>query len=100
MPRPASRRRPTRSPLGFALEREPGDVLRRQVHGVAIVGLRQLAHHQRRVGDGARHRPGDAAAEGGSIGTRPRLGFSPKMPHQPAGSRIEPPMSVPMWSGP
>ncbi len=37
---------------------------------------------------------------GGSIGTRPRLGLSPNTPHQPAGSRIEPPMSVPMCSGP
>ena len=34
------------------------------------------------------------------MGMRPRLGLSPKMPHQPAGRRIEPPMSVPMCSGP
>ena len=63
MPRPASSRRPMRSSrMGFRmLEIEPGDVLRRQAHGVAIVGLRQLAHHQRGVGDGAGHRPGDAA---------------------------------------
>jgi hypothetical protein len=31
---------------------------------------------------------------------RPRLGFRAKIPHQPAGSRTEPPISVPMWSGP
>jgi len=37
---------------------------------------------------------------GGSIGMRPRLGFKVKMPHQPAGSRNEPPISVPMCSGP
>src|SRR5437870_688481 len=30
---------------------------------------------------------------------RPRLGFSPTSPHHPAGSRTEPPMSVPTWSG-
>ncbi len=32
---------------------------------------------------------------GGSTGTRPRLGFSVKMPFQLAGRRTEPPMSVP-----
>src|SRR5260370_7332811 len=37
---------------------------------------------------------------GGSIGTRPRLGLSPNTPHQPAGTRLDPPMSVPMCSGP
>ena len=37
---------------------------------------------------------------GGSIGIRPRLGLSVKMPHQAAGNRSEPPMSVPMCSGP
>jgi len=37
---------------------------------------------------------------GGSIGTRPRLGFSPTRPHQPAGSRTEPPISVPRCRGP
>jgi hypothetical protein len=31
---------------------------------------------------------------------RPRLGLSVKMPHQLAGSLSEPPMSVPMCSGP
>ena len=44
-----------------ALEALPVDRLRRQAHRVAVVGLRENAHHQRRVGDGARHRPGDAA---------------------------------------
>ena len=39
-------------------------------------------------------------AYGGLIGMRPRLGFSVKMPHQAAGSRSEPPMSVPTCSGP
>jgi hypothetical protein len=34
--------------------------------------------------------------KGGLIGTRPAEGFSPTTPHQPAGSRTEPPMSVPM----
>src|SRR4051812_49745641 len=37
---------------------------------------------------------------GGSIGIRPRLGLRVKMPHQPAGRRSEPPMSVPICSGP
>ena len=37
---------------------------------------------------------------GGSTGTRPRLGFSVKIPFQQAGSRTEPPMSVPRCSGP
>ena len=31
---------------------------------------------------------------------RPRLGFRVKIPHHVAGSRTEPPMSVPMCSGP
>src|SRR5436305_7567218 len=31
---------------------------------------------------------------------RPGLGFRAKIPHQPAGSRTAPPISVPMWSGP
>lgn len=30
---------------------------------------------------------------------RPRLGFNAKMPHQPAGRRTEPPMSVPSGTG-
>ena len=65
MPKPASSSRPMRSPRRLShVEIEPGDVLRRQAHGVALVGLRQHAHHQRRVGDGAGHRPGDAAAIG------------------------------------
>jgi hypothetical protein len=32
---------------------------------------------------------------GGSMGTRPKLGFNVKMPHHEAGKRSEPPMSVP-----
>ena len=34
-----------------------------------------------------------------SMGMRPRLGFRPTMPHQAAGMRTEPPMSVPSASG-
>lgn len=34
------------------------------------------------------------------LGTRPRLGFRPTMPHHAAGRRMEPPMSVPRCSGP
>ena len=65
MPKPASSSRPMRRPAGVACrDRSQAIVLRRQAHRVAIVGLRQHAHHQRRVGDGARHRPGDAAAIG------------------------------------
>ena len=53
--------------------------------------------NQRSVGHAARHRPGGPAHVGRvDIGMRPRLGLSVKMPHQPAGSRSEPPMSVPM----
>ena len=44
--------------------------------------------------------PATRPAYGGSIGIRPRLGLRVKMPHQPAGRRTEPPMSVPRWSGP
>ena len=44
--------------------------------------------------------PATRPAYGGWIGIRPRLGFNVKMPHQPAGRRTEPPMSVPRWSGP
>ena len=36
----------------------------------------------------------------GEAGTRPKLGFSPKMPVKPAGMRMEPPPSVPRWSAP
>ena len=42
----------------------PGDVLRRQAHAVALVGLRQHLHQQRGVGHRARHRPGGAAHVG------------------------------------
>jgi hypothetical protein len=41
-------------------EIEPGDVGRRQAHGVARVGLGEFAHHQCGVHDGAGHRAGDA----------------------------------------
>ena len=44
--------------------------------------------------------PAQRPAYGGSIGIRPRLGFRVKMPHQPAGRRTDPPMSVPTCSGP
>ncbi len=44
--------------------------------------------------------PATRPAYGGLIGMRPRLGFRPNTPHQPAGRRIEPPMSVPTCSGP
>src|ERR1700716_2344038 len=44
--------------------------------------------------------PATRPTYGGSIGIRPKLGFSPTRPHQQAGSRTEPPMSVPMGSGP
>ena len=44
--------------------------------------------------------PATRPAYGGSIGIRPRLGLSVKTPHQPAGRRTEPPMSVPTCSGP
>ena len=37
---------------------------------------------------------------GGYTGTRPWLGFNPKMPQCVAGRRTDPPMSVPMCSGP
>ncbi len=48
----------------ITLEPRPGDVLGRQAHRVAIVGLRQHAHQQRGVGDALRHRPGAAAGVG------------------------------------
>ena len=51
----------------------PGDVGRRQAHRVAGVGLREHRHHQRRVLDPARHRPGDAAVVRRRIGMRPLL---------------------------
>ena len=44
--------------------------------------------------------PATRPAYGGLMGTRPRLGLKPTTPHQPAGRRMEPPMSVPMCSGP
>jgi len=44
--------------------------------------------------------PATRPAYGGWMGMRPRLGFSAKTPHQPAGRRTEPPMSVPTCSGP
>ena len=37
--------------------------------------------------------------ESGQAGTRPKDGFSPKMPVKPAGIRIDPPPSVPSVSG-
>ena len=66
-PQPASSSRPMRRPRrwsGADVEGGPGDVLRRQAHAVARVGLRQHLHHQRGVGHGARHRPGGAAHVG------------------------------------
>ena len=36
----------------------------------------------------------------GQAGTRPKLGFRPKMPVKPAGMRIEPPPSVPTCRAP
>ena len=45
----------------LAVELRPLDRLRRQAHGVALVGLRQHLHQQGRVGHRARHRPGRAA---------------------------------------
>src|SRR5213594_291603 len=36
----------------------------------------------------------------GCVGMRPYEGLCPKIPAQDAGIRIEPPPSVPMWSGP
>ncbi|MNI66394.1 hypothetical protein D3C73_1219550 [compost metagenome] len=44
--------------------------------------------------------PAQRPMKGGSMGMRPRLGFSVAMPHQAAGRRTEPPMSVPMCKGP
>ena len=38
-------------------------------------------------------------AEGGYVATRPKVGFSPKMPQNAAGMRIEPPASLPTASG-
>ena len=38
--------------------------------------------------------------ETGHIGTRPYEGFSPKMPQNPLGMRIDPAPSDPWWSGP
>jgi hypothetical protein len=43
--------------------------------------------------------PATRPGNGGWIGTRPRLGLKPTTPHHAAGSRIEPPMSVPRCSG-
>src|SRR5881397_4151967 len=36
----------------------------------------------------------------GHIGTRPNDGFSPKIPQNPLGIRIDPAPSEPWWSGP
>ena len=36
----------------------------------------------------------------GHIGTRPNDGFSPKIPQNPLGMRIDPAPSEPWWSGP
>ena len=43
------------------IQRLPVDVVGRQAHAVAAIGLRQHAHHQCGVIDGAGHRSGDAA---------------------------------------
>ena len=39
------------------------------------------------------------AALAGKIGTRPNEGFKPNVPVNADGLRIDPPPSVPMWSG-
>jgi len=44
--------------------------------------------------------PATRPVYGGKIGMRPALGLKPATPHQAAGNRMEPPMSVPRCSGP
>ena len=43
--------------------------------------------------------PPPASAAAGPLLTRPRLGFSPNSPQQPAGMRIDPPPSLPWAMG-
>ena len=83
-----------------ALETLPFDRLRRQAHRIALVGLRETPISSAASATVRVIGPATLPAYGGSIGIRPRLGFSVKMPHQPAGRRTEPPMSVPTCSGP
>src|SRR3954447_8028388 len=45
-------------------------------------------------------RPATRPIWGGSIGTRRSLVLNVKIPHQDAGNRTEPPISVPICSGP
>ena len=60
-PTPASSIRPMRSLRGDLSSAFQLMSSARQAHAVAAVGLRQHAHHQRGIVDGAGHRPGDAA---------------------------------------
>ena len=78
----------------------PVQALRRQAHEIARVILGERRHHQRRVGDTARDRSGDATEIRRIDRDAAAARFQPEDPHQPAGNRTEPPMSVPRCSGP
>ena len=58
----------------------PADVLHRQAHAVAMVGLRQHRHHQRGVVDRARHRAGAARHVGRVDRDAPEARLQPDQP--------------------
>ena len=86
IPTPASSSRPMRLPFTAAREVRPVDVLHRQAHAVAMVGLRQHRHHQRGVIDGARHRAGAARHIGRIDRDAPEARLQPDQP-APAGGQ-------------
>ena len=100
MPQPASISRPTRSPF-----RSRSRSIQSIVAGGRDMSSRSSGWDSTAMAIAASVTvrvigPAARPMKGGSIGTRPKLGFSPTSPHHAAGSRIDPPMSVPRWIGP
>jgi hypothetical protein len=98
-PVPASRHSPTRSPADASAAQSRSGAGGRlewsRASGRASTGIARATSSTVRA-SGPTTRPG----YGGSTGTRPNEPLNPTTPHHAAGSRIDPPMSVPTWTAP
>ena len=100
MPQPASSIKPILSPAGSlssciqSMSCTGKLVASRQSGRLSVAIISAASATVRVIG------PATRPAKAGLIGIRPRLGFKVKMPHQAAGNRSEPPMSVPTCKGP
>jgi len=74
---------------------QAGNGMRDTLSGPAVTSSIVAVSRTLRVSTCSQSRPPASSSRCGPTGTHPRLGFNPTSPHTAAGTRIDPPESVP-----